>query len=193
TDHKLLNDQTIQLTGKTGEKISHTEADQTLAKLGKQGYVVDQNNFADDATYDNNTQAPQEFTIYLKHDTTHTDANSNQADQKTVSETIHYVYKDGVNANKKAAADANTTVTFKRGYTTDKVTGKIVSYDPWTVDGKQADSKTFDAVKSPVIAGYTADPAEVAAQTVKPDSQNINETVYYTADTQEAAINFYDE
>ncbi|OJI10377.1 hypothetical protein BJI45_07205 [Limosilactobacillus reuteri] len=193
TDHKPLNDQTIQLTGKTGEKISHTEANQTLAKLGKQGYVVDQNTFADDATYDNDTQAPQEFTIYLKHDTTHTDATSSKADQKTVSETIHYVYKDGVNANKPVADDANTTVTFKRGYTTDKVTGKIVSYDPWTVDGKQADSKTFDAVKSPVIAGYTADQAEVAAQTVTPDSQNINKTVYYTADTQEATINFYDE
>ncbi|MFR0515351.1 mucin-binding protein, partial [Limosilactobacillus mucosae] len=67
-------------------------------------------------------------------------------------------------------------------------TGKVVSYDPWTVS-----SKTFGAVKSPVIAGYTADQAEVAAQTVTPDSQNIVKTVYYTADTQEAAINFYDE
>ena len=193
TDHKLLDDQTIQLTGKTGEKISHTEADQTLAKLEKLGYVVDQNTFADNATYDNDTQAPQEFTIYLKHDTTHTSATDEKADQKTVTETIHYVYKDGIKAGSTAAADHTDSVTFKRGYTTDKVTGKIVSYDPWTVDGKQADNKTFDAVKSPAIAGYTADQAEVAAQTVKPDSQNINKTVYYTADTQEAAINFYDE
>ncbi|OPG86073.1 mucin-binding protein, partial [Limosilactobacillus reuteri] len=188
TDNKQLDDQTIQLTGKTGEKISHTEADQTLAKLEKLGYVVDQNTFADDATYDNDTQAPQEFTIYLKHGTTHTDATSSKADQKTVNETIHYVYKDGVNANKPAAADYNTTVDFKRGYTTDNVTGKIVSYDDWTQT-----TKTFGAVKSPVIAGYTADQAEVAAQTVKPDSQNIVKTVYYTADTQEAAINFFDE
>ena len=197
TDQKLLDNQTIHLTGKTGEKVDRTQADQTSADLVKQGYVLDKEDtakaFPADAVYDNNDQTPQEFTIYLKHDTTHTDATSSKADQKTVSETIHYVYKDGVNANKPAADDANTTVTFKRGYTTDKVTGKIVSYDPWTVDGKQADSKTFDAVKSPVIAGYTADQAEVAAQTVKPDSQNINKTVYYTADTQEAAINFYDE
>ena len=193
TGHKLLADQTIQLTGKTGEKISHTEADQTLAKLEKLGYVVDQNTFADNATYDNDTQAPQEFTIYLKHDTTHTSATDEKADQKTVTETIHYVYKDGIKAGSTAAADHTDSVTFKRGYTTDKVTGKIVSYDPWTVDDKQADNKTFDAVKSPAIAGYTADQAEVAAQTVKPDSQNINKTVYYTADTQEAAINFYDE
>ena len=193
TGHKLLADQTIHLTGKTGEKISHTEADQTLAKLEKLGYVVDQNTFADNATYDNDTQAPQEFTIYLKHDTTHTSTTDEKADQKTVTETIHYVYKDGIKAGSTAAADHTDSVTFKRGYTTDKVTGKIVSYDPWTVDGKQADNKTFDAVKSPAIAGYTADQAEVAAQTVKPDSQNINKTVYYTADTQEAAINFYDE
>ena len=197
TDHKLLNDQTIQLTGKTGEKVDRTQADQTLADLVKQGYVLDENKtklgFPSNAAYDDDDVKPQEFTIYLKHGTTHTNATDDHADQNTVSEAIHYVYKDGVNANKKAAADANKTVTFKRGYTTDKVTGKIVSYDPWTVDGKQADSKTFDAVKSPVIAGYTADPAEVAAQTVKPDSQNINKTVYYTADTQEAAINFYDE
>ena len=193
TDHKQLDDQTIHLTGKTGEKISHTEADQTLAKLEKLGYVVDQNTFADNATYDNDTQAPQEFTIYLKHDTTHTSTTDEKADQKTVTETIHYVYKDGIKAGSTVAADHTDSVTFKRGYTTDKVTGKIVSYDPWTVDGKQADNKTFDAVKSPAIAGYTADQAEVAAQTVKPDSQNINKTVYYTADTQEAAINFYDE
>ena len=188
TDDKQLDNQTIHLTGKTGEKISHTEADQTLADLVKQGYVVDQNTFADDATYDNDTQAPQEFTIYLKHGMTHTDATSSKADQKTVSETIHYVYKDGVNAGKLAAKDYTTSVDFKRGYTTDNVTGKIVSYDDWTQT-----TKTFGAVKSPVIAGYTADQAEVAAQTVKPDSQNINKTVYYTADTQEAAINFYDE
>ena len=193
TGHKLLADQTIHLTGKTGEKISHTEADQTLAKLEKLGYVVDQNTFADNATYDNDTQAPQEFTIYLKHDTTHTSATDEKADQKTVTETIHYVYKDGIKAGSTAAADHTDSVTFKRGYTTDKVTGKIVSYDPWTVDGKQADNKTFDAVKSPAIAGYTADVAQVDAATVTPDSQNINKTVYYTADTQEAAINFYDE
>ena len=193
TDHKPLNDQTIQLTGKTGEKISHTEANQTLAKLGKQGYVVDQNTFADDATYDNDTQAPQEFTIYLKHGTTHTDATSSKADQKTVSETIHYVYKDGVNANKPAADDANTTVTFKRGYTTDKVTGKIVSYDPWTVDGKQADSKTFDAVKSPAIEGYTPNHSQIDEITVTPDSKDVVKTVVYVGNAQEAQAIFYDE
>ena len=197
TDHKQLDNQTIHLTGKTGEKVDRTQAEKTLAELEKQGYVLDKENtakaFPADAVYDNDDQTPQEFTIYLKHGTTHTDATSSKADQKIVNETIHYVYKDGVNANKTAAADYNTTVDFKRGYTTDNVTGKIVSYDPWTVDGKQADSKTFGAVKSPVIAGYTADQAEVAAQTVTPESQDVVKTVYYTADTQEAAINFYDE
>ena len=196
TDHKPL-DKTIHLTGKTGEKVDRTQAEQTLADLEKQGYVLDEDNtkqgFPADATYDNDDAKPQEFTIYLKHDTTHTSATDEKADQKTVTETIHYVYKDGVKAGSSAANDYTDSVTFKRGYTTDKVTGKIVSYDPWTVDGKQADNKTFDAVKSPAIAGYTADVAQVDAATVTPDSKDIVKTVNYTADAQEAAINFYDE
>ena len=196
TDHKPL-DKTIHLTGKTGEKVDRKQAEQTLADLEKQGYVLDEDNtkqgFPADATYDNDDAKPQEFTIYLKHDTTHTSATDEKADQKTVTETIHYVYKDGVKAGSSAANDYTDSVTFKRGYTTDKVTGKIVSYDPWTVDGKQADNKTFDAVKSPAIAGYTADVAQVDAATVTPDSKDIVKTVNYTADAQEAAINFYDE
>ncbi|MFR0629248.1 mucin-binding protein, partial [Limosilactobacillus mucosae] len=178
TDHKLLDNQTIHLTGKTGEKVDRTQAEKTLAELEKQGYVLDKENtakaFPADAVYDNDDQTPQEFTIYLKHGTTHTDATSSKADQKTVSETIHYVYKDGVNAGKLAAKDYTTSVDFKRGYTTDNVTGKIVSYDDWTQT-----TKTFGAVKSPVIAGYTADQAEVAAQTVTPESQHVVKTVYY--------------
>lgn len=197
TDHKQLDNQTIHLTGKTGEKVDRTQADKTLADLEKQGYVLDEDNtklgFPADATYDNDDAKPQEFTIYLKHDTTHTSATDEKADQKTVTETIHYVYKDGVKAGSSAANDYTDSVTFKRGYTTDKVTGKIVSYDPWTVDGKQADNKTFDAVKSPAIAGYTADVAQVDAATVTPDSENVVKTVYYTADAQEAQAIFYDE
>ncbi|MEO5288322.1 mucin-binding protein [Limosilactobacillus allomucosae] len=197
TGHKLLDNQTIHLTGKTGEKVDRTQADKTLAELEKQGYVLDKENtklgFPTDVAYDNDDAVPQEFTIYLEHGTTHTSATDEKADQKTVTETIHYVYKDGIKAGSTAAADHTDSVTFKRGYTTDNVTGKVVSYDPWTVDGKQADSKTFDAVKSPAIAGYTADVAQVDAATVTPDSENIVKTVNYTADTQEAAINFYDE
>lgn len=189
TGHKLLADQTIHLTGKTGEKISHTEADQTLAKLEKLGYVVDQNTFADNATYDNDTQAPQEFTIYLKHDTTHTSATDEKADQKTVTETIHYVDEN----NQTVQPDYTAAVTFKRGYTTDNVTGKVVSYDPWTIDGKQADSKTFAAVTSPAVEGYTPNHQQINEFTVTPDSKDIVKTVVYVGDPQEAQAIFYDE
>ena len=197
TDQKQLDNQTIHLTGKTGEKVDRTQADKTLADLEKQGYVLDgektKQNFPADATYDNDDAQLQEFTIYLKHGTTHTDATDEKADQKTVTETIHYVYKDGVKAGSPAANDYTDSVTFKRGYTTDKVTGEIISYDPWTVDGKQADSKTFAAVKSPAIAGYTADVAQVDAATVTPDSKDIVKTVIYVGDPQEAQAIFYDE
>ena len=197
TDHKQLDNQTIHLTGKTGEKVDRTQADKTLADLEKQGYVLDEDNtklgFPADATYDNDDAKPQEFTIYLKHDTTHTSATDEKADQKTVTETIHYVYKDGVKAGSSAANDYTDSVTFKRGYTTDKVTGKIVSYDPWTVDGKQADNKTFDAVKSPAVEGYTPNHQQINEFTVTPDSKDIVKTVVYVGDPQEAQAIFYDE
>ena len=188
TDHKQLDDQTIQLTGKTGEKISHTEADQTLAELEKQGYVLDEKNteqgFPADVTYDNDDVKPQEFTIYLKHGTTHTDATDKNAEQKIVTETIHYVYEN----NQTAKPDYTSAVDFKRGYTTDKVTGKIISYDPWTVS-----SKKFGVVKSPAIEGYTPNHSQIDEITVTPDSKDVVKTVVYVGNAQEAQAIFYDE
>lgn len=193
TDHKQLDNQTIHLTGKTGEKVDRKQAEQTLADLEKQGYVLDEDNtkqgFPADATYDNDDAKPQEFTIYLKHDTTHTSATDEKADQKTVTETIHYVYEN----NQTAQPDYTAAVTFKRGYTTDNVTGKVVSYDPWTIDGKQADSKTFAAVTSPAVEGYTPNHKQINEFTVTPDSKDIVKTVVYVGDPQEAQAIFYDE
>ena len=188
TDHKLLDKQTIHLTGKTGEKVDRTKADQTLAELEKQGYVLDKKNteqgFPADAAYDDDDAAPQEFTIYLEHGTTHTDATDKNAEQKIVTETIHYVYEN----NQTAKPDYTSAVDFKRGYTTDKVTGKIISYDPWTVS-----SKKFGVVKSPAIEGYTPNHSQIDEITVTPDSENVVKTVVYVGNAQEAQAIFYDE
>ena len=187
TDHKLL-DKTIHLTGKTGEKVDRTQAEQTLADLEKQGYVLDEDNtklgFPADAAYDNDDVKPQEFTIYLKHGTTHTDATDKNAEQKIVTETIHYVYEN----NQTAKPDYTSAVDFKRGYTTDKVTGKIISYDPWTVS-----SKKFGVVKSPAIEGYTPNYSQIDEITVTPDSENVVKMVVYVGNAQEAQAIFYDE
>ncbi|MFR0582335.1 mucin-binding protein, partial [Limosilactobacillus mucosae] len=139
--------------------------------------------------FDNDDSKDQNFEVHFKHGTTHTSATDENADQKKVTETIHYVYEN----NWPAQPDYTAAVTFKRGYTTDNVTGKVVSYDPWTIDGKQADSKTFAAVTSPAVEGYTPNHQQINEFTVTPDSKDIVKTVVYVGDPQEAQAIFYDE
>ena len=188
TDHKQLDDQTIQLTGKTGEKISHTEADQTLAKLEKLGYVVDQNTFADDATYDNDTQAPQEFTIYLKHGTQDV-SNTDKEAKATATRTINVTTPDG-----KTSSETQT-VNYKRTATKDLVNGHI-TYGQWQADGASA----WEEYTPTPQKGYTTLINGVAGTKVAPktpsfkDDKPVNETVNvtYQADAQRAVIKYID-
>ena len=188
TDHKQLDDQTIQLTGKTGEKISHTEADQTLAKLEKLGYVVDQNTFADDATYDNDTQAPQEFTIYLKHGTQDV-SNTDKEAKTTATRTINVTTPDG-----KTSSETQT-VNYKRTATKDLVNGHI-TYGQWQADGASA----WEEYTPTPQKGYTTLINGVAGTKVAPktpsfkDDKPVNETVNvtYQADAQRAVIKYID-
>ncbi|MBJ7621154.1 transposase, partial [Weissella confusa] len=96
---------------------------------------------------------------------------------KTVNETIHYVYAKGGTA----ADDKKDTVSFSRTATVDAVTGKFIAYGEWTADDNDT---TFDAVKSPVIAGYTASGDVAAVTGLTADSKDDTETVTYTADDQ---------
>lgn len=90
---------------------------------------------------------------------------------KTVTETIHYLKEDG----SQIAPDYTATITF---------TGKQRRTDngdviwTWTSDSA---NDTFKEVASPVIQGFTANPASVAKQVVSKDSKNLNFTVTYTA------------
>ncbi|WP_270642518.1 mucin-binding protein, partial [Limosilactobacillus mucosae] len=188
TDHKQLDDQTIHLTGKTGEKISHTEADQTLAKLEKLGYVVDQNTFADNATYDNDTQAPQEFTIYLKHGTQDVSDTDKEA-KTTATRTINVTTPDG-----KTSSETQT-VNYKRTATKDLVNGHI-TYGKWQADGVSA----WEEYTPTPQKGYTTLINGVAGTKVAPktpsfkDDKPVNETVNvtYQADAQRAVIKYID-
>ncbi|MBS9336750.1 mucin-binding protein, partial [Fructobacillus papyrifericola] len=109
---------------------------------------------------------PQNITfIYKKNATTVT------TESKTVNQTIHYQYADGTEA-----ADTYTkSLTFTRTKYTDAVTGEV-TYGDWSSD------QNFEAVKSPVIDGYTPDQAEIAAQTVNSNSKDLTFTVKYTKD-----------
>ncbi|MBS9336753.1 BspA family leucine-rich repeat surface protein, partial [Fructobacillus papyrifericola] len=96
-------------------------------------------------------------------------APTESTESKMVTQTIHYQYADGTEA-----ADTYTkSLTFTRTKYTDAVTGEV-TYGDWSAD------QNFEAVKSPVIDGYTPDQAEIAAQTVNSDSQDMTFTVTYT-------------
>ncbi|MBS9336742.1 mucin-binding protein, partial [Fructobacillus papyrifericola] len=98
-------------------------------------------------------------------------APAESTETKTVNETIHYQYADGTEA-----ADTYTkSLTFTRTEYTDAVTGEV-TYGDWSAD------QNFEAVKSPVIDGYTPDQAEIAAQTVNSNSKDLTFTVKYTKD-----------
>ena len=173
------------LHGYTNETIPYSTVE-GIKKFEGDGYVLVSDGFKPGTKFGVGTPT---YEVHFKHGTTHTSATDENADQKTVTETIHYVDEN----NQTVQPDYTATVTFKRGYTTDNVTGKVVSYDPWTIDGKQADSKTFAAVTSPAVEGYTPNHQQINEFTVTPDSKDIVKTVVYVGDPQEAQAIFYDE
>ena len=173
------------LHGYTDETIPYSTAE-GIKKFEGDGYVLVSDGFKPGTKFGVGTP---NYEVHFKHGTTHTSATDENADQKTVTETIHYVDEN----NQTVQPDYTAAVTFKRGYTTDSATGKVVSYDPWTIDGKQADSKTFAAVTSPAVEGYTPNHQQINEFTVTPDSKDIVKTVVYVGDPQEAQAIFYDE
>ena len=180
---------TKSLTGNSDTQSDYTTKD-AIKQYTDQHYVlVSDDTKGQPITFDHDDKNDQAFEVHLKHGTTHTNATDENAEQKTVTETIHYVYEN----NQTAQPDYTAAVTFKRGYTTDNVIDKVVSYDPWTIDGKQADSKTFAAVTSPAVEGYTPNHKQINEFTVTPGSKDIVKTVVYVGDPQEAQAIFYDE
>ena len=120
-----------------------------------------------------------DVTVYY---TLHTDTTGpsettpvQELDMNTVSETIHYVYKNGPQAGKTAAPDNVQKVEFTR-VGTDKGNGLV--WGDWNKD-----SFTFKDVDSPEIKDYVPDKAVVTGSTVTPTSKDVDVTVYYTLHT----------
>ena len=108
------------------------------------------------------------FNVYYSKD-----APTKVSESRTVNETINYLYKD---SNKIAAPQYQATpITFTREGEKDAVTGEI-SWGKWSAD------QSFKEVTSPVIKGYTADKASIAAQEVSTDSKDLVFNVYYSKD-----------
>ncbi|MEK0405070.1 mucin-binding protein, partial [Lactiplantibacillus plantarum] len=144
----------------TGEKTYGSwSADQSFAAVTSptiKGYTPDQAEIG--AQTVSGDASDLDFTVvYTK------DAPTVTTESKTVNETIHYVYKDGMTAHDDYVA---TPVEFTRQVSTDAVTGEK-TYGSWSAD------QSFAAVTSPTIKGYTPDQAEIGAQTVSGDASDL--------------------
>nr|WP_318529853.1 MucBP domain-containing protein [Limosilactobacillus reuteri] len=177
------------LTGKAGDKINYSTADQ-IKQLEAQGYVLVTDGFPAGATFDDNADQNQVFTVVLKHghapvgpNNPHEPGTPVNPDEpngpkwpakdtytKEYTSTVHFVDNSG---NKMRDDDVQTS-TWTRTLIIDKVTGQIINLD----EGWTADKGSYNEVKVPVINGYVADKANVPAkETVQ---QNLEDTVTYT-------------
>ena len=164
------------LSGKPNTEANYSTKD-TIDKYVAQNYVLvnDPTNQAP-LSFDND-ELPnnQNYEVHFKH------GIGPVSNKKTVTETIHYIYKDG----SPAAKDATNQLTFTETGTKDLVTG--------TTDTKWTAPQTFASVTSPTISGYTPDQLKIDAIKVDHNSQNMEKTVIYNADKQGAVLRFYDD
>ena len=179
------------LTGKAGSRIDYSTKT-TIADLENKGYVLVNDGFPADATFDNDDSTTQVFTVVLKHGTVPVTPenpgkpgepiNSNDPDgpkwpegtdensvKRTGTQTIHYV-----GAGDKTPSDDVQTFDFTRKMVVDKVTGKVVDGGSWNVT-----SHTFGYKNTPVIDGYHADKRNAGGSVVTPDDLNKTVTVTY--------------
>ena len=157
---------TDNMTGKSGEKITYT-TETVLKSLLEKGYLLQEDGFPADVTFDTDETKVQEYTVLLKHKiTVKKDA------PKVVERTIRYVFADGT----KASEDHHEQVSFSRMLSIDNVTGKTTSTSWVSEDGVTS----FEEVVSPTIAGYKPDLAKVdSVQGITAETDNQVVTVTY--------------
>ena len=198
-----------QVVGKSGEAIPYSTADK-IAAYKRKGYELVSDGFTSAANknFDFDAKVDQEFTVTLREriepiDPDKPKPNPDQpvdpkdpdtpkwpdpvkdvVNKDDVTRTVKYVYEDG----SKAKDDVTETLHFKRFAYVNLVTGHI-DYREWTTS-----DDTFDAVKSPVITGYTANKLVVPeVKGVKAGAADVEEVVTYVKDAQKAIIKYVNE
>lgn len=200
---------TLTLIGDEGDVSTYTTADD-LEALANLGYAVVADDYpAGGVRFENDQNGDQRFTVQLEHriamvtperpghpgtpidpvvfpsgpkwpaGVTHDDLTA------TITETIRYVHVDGTTAAKTHTA----AIVFVRSATVDQVTG-VVTYGEWAAADRQV---IFEAVASPVIAGFTADQITVGERLATPTVGAINVTVTYTPGEQKASVTYVDD
>ena len=180
TTHTTLKNKVELTTGDSGANLpddAQTKYDKAVDDYLAKGYeLVSKDDLP--AQFDKDSSVDQNVVVHLKHKVTASTENT------TVTETIHYVYKDG----SRAAESHKATLDFAREVRTDEVT-KAVTKGAWSPS-----TSTFVAVTSPIIAGYTADkPVVEAVDGIIGDSKDVVVKVTYTADKQKVTYTIIDE
>ncbi|WP_185761197.1 mucin-binding protein, partial [Streptococcus cristatus] len=157
-------------SGKSGEPIGTTNYATRLKELTDKGYEVVNDEFKGPKTFDNDDKKDQQFVVTLRHGK---EAIKDPAElNKKVTRTIKYQYADGQTAGRPALkAPVTQEAAFTRTGERDRVTDKK-TFTAWTPATKELAQEA-----TPVVTGFVADKANVAAKTVTPDDKDSEEVV----------------
>ena len=158
--------------GKSGDPIGTSNYETRLKELTDKGYEVVNDEFAGPKNFDNDDKKDQQFVVTLRQGkepvTDPAKLNSK------VTRTIKYEYADGQTAGRPALkAPVTQEATFTRTGERNRVTGEE-TFTPWTPATKELAQED-----TPVVTGFVADKANVAAKTVTPDDKDSEEVVQY--------------
>ncbi|WP_420835863.1 mucin-binding protein, partial [Ligilactobacillus apodemi] len=186
SNYSVIKSDTV--TGSSNEKINYSTATE-LEELLNKGYVLVSDGFPADATFDDDQNTDQVFTVIVKHgeapvgpNNPHepgTPVNPNDPDgpkwpatdeySKEYTSTVHFVDENG----NKVFDDNVQTSTWTRTLIIDTVTGEIKNTDAsW-----QSDKAQYDVVNVAVKDGYYADKSQVAAKDAV--QADLEDTVVY--------------
>lgn len=182
------------IKGGSDESSTYTTADR-LADYLADGYVLVEDEYPTDFTFDRDTTVTQAYKVTLTHGSQTIDPNDPKTPgtpinpdnpdgpkypdglkstdlNESVTRTITYVDQAG----KTMATAVKETIHFTRTATLDTVTGAY-TYSAWV----PTTVTSMDAVDSPVIAGYVADRQTVAALSdLTATSADVTEKVVYS-------------
>ena len=164
---------TDSVAGKSGEPVAYSTASR-IEQLKQAGYKLVSDGFTQPSgqKFDNDKTKDQVWKVVV---TPRVDDNTNPADLNSkVTRTIKYQYADGQTAGRPALkAPVTQEAAFTRTGERNRVTGKE-TFTAWTPATKELAQEA-----TPVVTGFVADKANVAAKTVTPDDKDSEEVVQY--------------
>ena len=195
TTHQVLEYWTG--TGQSGQTLDYTTAATINKYLGQHYFLVsDATNGNQPVLDEDDISNNQVLEVHLKHQTTSTSR------PMKVTEEIKYAYKgdanhqDGTLVDQSLLKQANP-LTKELVFEQDGVTDNVTNTTTWNNDWKQ--TKSFKAVTTPNLKGYSVSVNEVPAQNVTIDAAKFDQkgktysfTVNYTPLKQTALIKYID-